>query len=507
MVMDADVIIVGAGISGMATAARLQARGMRTLVLEAHGLVGGCAGFFQTRGFSFDVGATTFVDFEPGGIGGQFLAEIGLPRIDGDVLPGYQVWLPDRTVALQRDTVAWHHERLSAFGATPGHCAFWALLDDLAATFWQASRAGIKLPLRSHGDVVQAARRIPPGRWPLARYLRWTMADALHACGLDDDIPLRRFLGMLIQDTVHSTVEAAPLINSALGMTIRGAGLTRPRGGARGFWRTLVAHYQALGGTVRVGARVERITRTGAGFTVHTRRGDFQTPQVVSTLPVWNSAQLGLPEVTAALAPYLQRDARALGGAVVVFLGVPDAEVADHSFTHHQLLVDYHQSLGDGNNMFVSVSAMGDIESAPAGWRAVMLSTHCDLSGWDGLTPVEYAERKRTIGRQLIDYALRVYPRLGLQAAVSQVATPRTYARYTHRYQGAVGGIQLTLHNSNQHAVPYDLGVPGFWQAGDTTWPGLGTVACVLSSRHIANGVYKAWRSNRARMFGRYVPA
>jgi len=76
---DAEVIVIGAGMSGMATAARLQARGISTLVLEAHGQVGGCAGFFRKRGFCFDVGATTLVDFEPEGVGGQFLAEIGRP--------------------------------------------------------------------------------------------------------------------------------------------------------------------------------------------------------------------------------------------------------------------------------------------------------------------------------------------------------------------------------------------------------------------------------------------
>jgi hypothetical protein len=49
--------------------------------------------------------------------------------------------------------------------------------------------------------------------------------------------------------------------------------------------------------------------------------------------------------------------------------------------------------------------------------------------------------------------------------------------------------MRLTLDNSNQSAVPYETAVPGFWQAGDTTWPGLGTVACVLASRHVADSV------------------
>jgi len=76
-----DVAVIGAGIAGMATAARLQARGLSTLVLEAHGQPGGCAGFFRRRGFAFDVGATTLVDFEPGGLGGELLREIGMPTL------------------------------------------------------------------------------------------------------------------------------------------------------------------------------------------------------------------------------------------------------------------------------------------------------------------------------------------------------------------------------------------------------------------------------------------
>ena len=38
---------------------------------------GGCAGYWRHRGFSFDVGATTLVDFEPGGVGGELLDAVG----------------------------------------------------------------------------------------------------------------------------------------------------------------------------------------------------------------------------------------------------------------------------------------------------------------------------------------------------------------------------------------------------------------------------------------------
>jgi phytoene dehydrogenase-like protein len=49
--------------------------------------------------------------------------------------------------------------------------------------------------------------------------------------------------------------------------------------------------------------------------------------------------------------------------------------------------------------------------------------------------------------------------------------------------------VRQTLWNSNQFAAPHSIGVPGFWLAGDTTFPGLGTVACVLGSRIVADGI------------------
>src|ERR1700693_3376726 len=139
-----DVAIVGGGMAGMATALRLQARAASTVVLEGHGQPGGCAGFFRRRGFSFDVGATTLVDFEPGGVGGELLERVGLPPLSGEQLAGYVAWLPDRIVPLHRNPQDWARERLRYLGDTPEHRAFWRLIDCLAEVFWRASRRGIQ---------------------------------------------------------------------------------------------------------------------------------------------------------------------------------------------------------------------------------------------------------------------------------------------------------------------------------------------------------------------------
>jgi C-3',4' desaturase CrtD len=490
-----DVAIVGGGLAGMATALRLQAAGLSTVVLEAHGHVGGCAGYWRHRRFSFDVGATTLVDFEPGGVGAELLDSVGLSPVRGEQLPGYVAWLPDRRVTLHRDPGRWHAERLRAFGDDAAHRALWQLLDRLADVFWRASRAGVRMPVRHGSDLLHNIRAVGMANLPLTRHLFATMGDALRRYRLNRDAALRGLLGMLIEDTVHSTVDRAPLVNAALGITIRGAGLTRHDGGMHGFWRALGTHYRSLGGQVRTGSEVSRVDGEADAFVVRTRRGDVGARQVVLAVPAEVSATI-CPRLMPRLLPYLDRDRAELGGAVLAFLGVPESEVDGQAFTHHQLMHSYDQPLGDGNNMFVSVSAAGDEVSAPAGHRAVMISTHTALSGWERLDDEEYAQHKKETGERLISYARRVYPRLGDRAVVVEVGTPRTYRRFGFRPDGAVGGPHQTLRNSNQFAIPHDLGGRGLWLVGDSTWPGLGTVACVLGSRIVADGVRRE-RSRR----------
>ncbi|WP_367325625.1 phytoene desaturase family protein [Streptomyces sp. HUAS ZL42] len=487
-----DVAVIGGGMAGMATALRLQAAGLSTVVLEAHGHAGGCAGYYRKRGFSFDVGATTLVDFGPGGVGGELLESVGLGPLDTQELPGYKAFLPDRQVVLHRDRAAWHAERLRKLGDSENHRRFWALLDRLAHTFWRASRAGVRLPVRGPVDALHDLRVVGAPGVLHARHLNRTLGDALRAHSLRGDDALVGLLSMLVEDTVHTGVDDAPLINAALGMTIRGAGLSRHTGGMHGFWRVLVKHYRGLGGSLRVGCRVSRVDGDPGAYRLTTRQGAVHARRLVCAVPVATTATIcaGLP-VARRLRRYLERDADAVGGATVVFLGVPESEVAGQDLTHHQLLQAYDRPLGDGNNMFVSVSAPGDTLSAPPGHRAVMISTHTDLADWRDLDPAAYAQRKKETGERLVAWARRAYPRLGERAVIAQTGTPRSYERFGFRPDGAVGGVRQRLRNTNQHAVPHDLGGPGLWLVGDSTWPGLGTVACVLGSRIVAEGVMK----------------
>lgn len=56
--MKPDVLIIGAGLGGLAAAIRLASKGVRTLVLEKNANVGGKVNILRANGYSFDTGAS-----------------------------------------------------------------------------------------------------------------------------------------------------------------------------------------------------------------------------------------------------------------------------------------------------------------------------------------------------------------------------------------------------------------------------------------------------------------
>ena len=307
------------------------------------------------------------------------------------------------------------------------------------------------------------------------------MLDVLKIFHLENEKPLVGLLSMLIEDTVHSKIEEAPFINATLGTTIRGAGLMRAKGGMKAFWKILENHYNLLGGEIQKSNQVLSFAKQDKLWEITTKKGNLQAKKIISSIPLENTFTISPAFIQKKLKPYIQKNESYKGGAIVVFLGIPEKEIENETLTHHQILLDYDRELGNGNNMFISISTKDDVLSAPLGYRSVMISTHCNNAEWENLSKEEYESKKKEIGSKLIEYARRVYPNLATNPIVYEVGTPRTYQTFTKR--SSVGGFKQTLFNSNWKAVPQDIGIENFCLTGDNTWPGLGTVAGLVSGR------------------------
>ncbi|WP_394776507.1 phytoene desaturase family protein [Flavobacterium sp.] len=422
------------------------------------------------------------VDFVDGGVGGNFFNDINLKIPKGEYLD-YIAWLPDRQVTLFRDYEKWKNERLEKLGSTENHIKFWKLMDKVTEVFWKASRQNTKLPIRNLKDLLTAVKTVGIPNLYLLRYLNYTMLDVLKIFKLENEKPLIGLLSMLIEDTVHSSIEEAPFINSALGTTIRGAGLMRATGGMKNFWNYLSTYYLEIGGTIKKGNKITSFEKFNESWVITSKKGVFTAKKIISSLPIDLTYQISPDSIKMKLQRYLTKYEKYQGSAIVVFLGVPELEVSNQRLTHHQILLDYDAKLGNGNNMFISISAKDDLISAPLGFRSVMLSTHCEVSEWQNLSEKEYKTKKQNIGQYLIECARKVYPDLAKDPIIYEIGTPLTYQKFTSRINGSVGGFKQTLKNSNFNAIPQDIGMTDFWLAVDNTWPGLGTVAGIISGR------------------------
>ena len=75
---DTDVIIIGAGVAGLACGCLLAKRGLRVLIAEKNPKVGGCCTSFQKDGFSFDLSVQSIGECQRGGRVWRFLKELEL---------------------------------------------------------------------------------------------------------------------------------------------------------------------------------------------------------------------------------------------------------------------------------------------------------------------------------------------------------------------------------------------------------------------------------------------
>jgi phytoene desaturase len=90
------VLIVGAGIGGIATAARLARHGCQVTVLEKNGITGGRVGQLKLDGYTFDTGATLLLMTDVyaetfAALGERMQDHLDLRRID----PNYHLYFPD----------------------------------------------------------------------------------------------------------------------------------------------------------------------------------------------------------------------------------------------------------------------------------------------------------------------------------------------------------------------------------------------------------------------------
>jgi phytoene dehydrogenase-like protein len=121
--MDYDVLIIGAGMSGLAAGIRLAYYDKRVCILEKHYRVGGLNSFYNRGGRKFDVGLHAMTNYVPKGVKStplpKLLRQLKLKPEDFALCPQRMsaIKFPDKTLKFDNDLDFFVHEVVDNFPA------------------------------------------------------------------------------------------------------------------------------------------------------------------------------------------------------------------------------------------------------------------------------------------------------------------------------------------------------------------------------------------------------
>lgn len=481
------IVVIGAGIGGLTAAALLSKRGYQVLVLDQAFVPGGCASTFKRKGFTFDVGATQVAGLEPGGIHHRIFSqlEIDLPAAT-PCDPACAVYLPGETqpINVWRDRDRWQIERERQF---PGSKDFWQLLDNLFRASWAFQGRDPILPPRNLWDLWQLTKAVRPGTLITLPYALFTVGDALRFFGLENDQRLRTFLDLQLK--LYSQVEAeeTALLYAATALNVSQLpqGLFHLQGSMQALSDRLVEALTRDGGKLLMRHTVEEIkVKDGkaTGVVIRNQKtGEVWTEpadHLVANVTVQNLVQL-LGENAPKGYKHRVEKLPPASGAFVVYLGVDESAIPAGCPPHLQFLYDADGPIGENNSLFVSVSHPGD-GRAPTGQATIIASSFVDPRRWQ---PCEdYQALKQEYTEKAIAQLSQFFNLTPETIVYQEAATPRTFARYTGRDRGIVGGIGQRIPTFGPFGFANRTPIKHLWLVGDSTHPGEGTAGVSYSA-------------------------
>ena len=249
------VAVIGAGVGGLATAVRLAAAGHAVTVYEATDAPGGKCGRVERGGFAWDSGPSLLTMpwvFE------ALFAETGAPLAEElELLPVEPVTRYRFADGSGFDLSADLGRSRTALDAwRPGAGGEWAAFMATCERMWRASEGVLAGP--APWPPRRPRRGDPrPSPLDLVRVQPWrTLRDLARAHTAD---PRLRMVIERFATYAGADPRRAPAALAVAGYVEHAWGAWHPRGGLYALVEALVRRLTALGGTLRLGARVERI--------------------------------------------------------------------------------------------------------------------------------------------------------------------------------------------------------------------------------------------------------
>jgi phytoene dehydrogenase-like protein len=481
-----DIIIIGAGIAGLAAGCFAQMNGYRTRIFEMHTLPGGLCTAWQRQGFVFDgcihylFGSGQGQPFsrlwEELGIipGQQFVHHTELMQVSE---PGGKTLI----VYSDPDRLEQHLIELSPLDSQ--------LIQDFCAGIRALTRFDLSLlqqqpkALMTPRDWGRLAWQLLPFVCPMAR---WGNLSAQEFANRFKDPFLRRAIPQMFSWSSIPVMVGMSLLAS---MHTKNAGF--PVGGSLKFAEAIAQRYLELGGKIHYDLQVERVlieNHRAIGVRLYNNE-EHWAERVISACDGHNTlfGLLDLHYVPQPLQQYY--DGRLpIHSQIQVSLGVNrDLSGEPHWTTY---LLDQPVVIAGEARFEIGIKHYCfDPSLAPTGKSVLMVMLTTSYEYWQRIYGRSlYDTEQLQESHILIDRLEQFYP--GIQADIEfvDVATPLTYERYTGNWQGSSCGWLLT-----KQTLPLMIkGLPktlpklrSFYMIGQWVEPGGSVPVVAMSGRNI----------------------
>lgn len=462
-----DVIIIGAGNGGLASAATLSEKGKRVIVFEKHNIPGGCGTSFRRGRFEFEVALHQLSSMgtveKPGPLREQFrrygiedqiewveikeLFRVNFPDGTGVCLPADRRKCEAHLIELfpeEKEAILGYFEAVYTFCAE-------------SAAFAEKSAASTNEP----GALKKAVMKVGfPKLYPnLAKYALKSTQEvldeffkspklqlALSAYWCFMGMPPARFPWAILAKCTNIYMEDKPFYLKGTSMVMNQA---------------LMEAIGRMGGLVRLNCAVERIiVENGRAVGVVDENGiEYRAKKIISNISplATYGALLKKEDIPERAREYLKPYTVGIS-ALTCFIGLdctPEELGFTTSFTlnyesmnANEDFQDAYRLLPENDPLVATCYTVDDPSISPPGTSIITAGTLKYAAEWEKLTPEQYYVMKYEAGRRIVARLEKMYPGFTDHIEEMEVATPLTHMRYLNHPGGAIYGFEQDIMSS-----------------------------------------------------------
>lgn len=491
--MSYDVIVIGAGLSGLSAASLLSKRGLRVLIIDKSYNPGGSCGIFKRDGIIFDQGSAMLYGFgEHGYNSHRFLfncLEEPIDMIRHDLL--YVVNFKDRRIRFFADVDQFILELSDLFPNEATNIR--RFYHDLLRMYQHVM---VENPSYTSADETDPKESLPALRKHPISFLRFFSYLNKGAGSLlgkyFKDPEIVKFFDKLTSTYCYATVAEAPaVLASVMFVDNHVGGSFYPAGSTLFLPGKLEKVIEENGGEMLPEAEVAHILfKDGKPCGVELTDGrQLFADDIIYSGTVWNlyGKLLDPTQTTAARRQWAKSQVPTYPS--VVLYALVDKAVIPEDTAPIEMLVGNPDKL-DESEVTAYIFSIDDHTLCPPQYHTVA-AIGPTFEVWEGLSAEEYQQKKVREVERLTEVLERRFPGFRAGMRFTEVATPRTIERYCLKNGGAVAGPKQML---GQHVLKR-LHTRTEWDTlfccGESTVQGTGTPSVTTSGISAANAVLK----------------